>query len=868
MGMNGLKYDPAANPKNVVEHENARFTLLTPKMVRLEWSASGKFEDRASLAVINRRTKTVKKTVKRDGNELKIETAGIILRYTGNGKPFTRANLEISFRNGDDAVVWRPGLKDKKNLGGTMRTLDGLDADRKVPWPGPAADGSTPGDISVKVDMPDGFLSRSGWSVFDDSHGVVVGPDAENKNRWVRARDSGESQDIYFMGYGSDYKGCLRDVAGVFGHQVLPPKYALGYWYCRYWAYTDVEVEEIVSRFDESGIPLDVFIIDMDWHLPGWTGYTWDSRFFPAPEATLKKLHDRRLKVALNLHPADGVGPHEEAYKAVCRDIGVDPAKGKAIPFDCTDPKYMAAYFKHLHHPKEDIGVDFWWIDWQQGESTKIEGLDPLPWLNQLHWEAQEKRRSKRRPLNFSRYGGPGAGRYPVGFSGDTYITWDSLEYQTYFTPTASNALYGYWSHDIGGHMGGSFTPEMYVRWMQFGAFSPILRTHSTKSLDTDRRPWAFDEPYDRLITGAIHQRYELVPYIYSEMASGMATGVSLLRPMYYELPDVDDAYKAHHQYYFGGKMIVSPIANPVDPATESVIHKTWLPEGRWFDTAIGMEVEGGDWYEDRYLLSEIPVFVRPGTVIPGQFQARRTGDGSVRSILITAYPGAGGEYTMYEDDGSSVAYLDGESASFRITNTIEKDQQTIKMFPVKGSYKGMAKKRNLRIRIPLAAPPVRVRISGETVSFDPDGGNRTWMYDAYNEQVIINAGAFEISKGIIASILHARREEGRRISGFKGLAARLKRICALNGIAIPVHSIAKNERIGVDVGQAYRRIDLDPATYSEEMTRLKKIIPNLAKELGALVAPTRKVSREGQAEMLVKAREMAKQIVKQYADR
>ena len=274
------------------------------------------------------------------------------------------------------------------------------------------------------------------------------------------------------------------------------------------------------------------------------------------------------------------------------------------IPFDITDPDYMDAYFKALHRPLEAEGVDVWWMDWQQGETSAIPGLDTLPWINHLHWDDQERNPNKaeQRPLCFSRYGGIGAGRYPIGFSGDTHITWESLAYQPGFTSMASNVLYGTWSHDIGGHMGGNNTPELFTRWMQFGIHSPILRTHGMKKASAERRVFTYPE-LNHLMMGYIRQRYDMVPYIYAAMRQAHDTGISLLRPMYYDFPESDEAYRAKQQYGFGDDLIVAPICEPLADKDQQAPAKVWLPNGQWFDTAHGRLLEGNQWYRQRYRL-------------------------------------------------------------------------------------------------------------------------------------------------------------------------------------------------------------------------------------------------------------------------
>ena len=212
-----------------------------------------------------------------------------------------------------------------------------------------------------------------------------------------------------------------------------------------------------------------------------------------------------------------------------------------------------------------DLGVDFWWMDWQQGQKTALPGLDPLPWINHLHWRdmATNPERAGRRPLIFSRFGGIGAGRYCIGFSGDTHSVWESLQFQPYFTATAANVLYGYWSHDIGGHMPGEIDPELYTRWLQFGIFSPVVRTHTTKNPKAERRVWGYPDPYGKIMAEALRLRYEMVPYIYSEARAAYDTGLSLCRPLYYDWPEHDEAYRARDQYLFGRELLVAPVLQP-----------------------------------------------------------------------------------------------------------------------------------------------------------------------------------------------------------------------------------------------------------------------------------------------------------------
>ncbi|MFW6152081.1 MAG: TIM-barrel domain-containing protein, partial [Verrucomicrobiota bacterium] len=440
------QYKNKASQANTIIFGNARFQFMTDRLLRMEYSSTGCFEDRATLTVVNRSFPAVKWHKEVKDNVLVLTTSALTLTYTDDGNVFSNDNLRIDFDCNGTRKCWHPGMDNNGNLGGTLRTLDGMEGNRKikkVPNPDfiPNREGKkktgAPGQsltefISVNepVDLGSGLVSRAGWTIIDDTRSVVL--DENNGYEWVAARRDGGDADLYFLGYGTDYKAALKDCANLLGRQPLPPRYAFGCWFSRYWAYTDQEIEEIVNAFDIADVPLDVIVVDMDWHLEGWTGYTWDKRYFPDPDEFLSEMHRRGLKVTLNLHPAEGVKKHEDQFKDMAVAMGLDPEKTNQVLFDITDPNYVKAYFDILHHPEERRGVDFWWMDWQQGESTKLTGLDPLPWINHLHWYdmVDNPDRKNKRPLIFSRWGGLGGGRHCIGFSGDTYSTWESLAFQ------------------------------------------------------------------------------------------------------------------------------------------------------------------------------------------------------------------------------------------------------------------------------------------------------------------------------------------------------------------------------------------------------------------------------------------------------
>jgi alpha-glucosidase (family GH31 glycosyl hydrolase) len=447
-----MKTHPVCRPKSTVQGRNYRFTVLTSALLRLEYRKDGLFEDRATQSVINRDFPVPEfRATEKDGI-LEILTEKLRLKYNMD-QPFAPSSLSIQVLGNLSAYlnIWHYG-DPTETLGGTARTLDGADG---------------------VIQLEDGLVSRLGYSVVDDSRSMVLTEDG-----WVETRREG-GIDSYFLGYGHDYLQCLRDFYHLCGKTPLLPRWALGNWWSRYHRYTEDEYKELFLRFEREKVPFTVSVIDMDWHLvdvdpkygSGWTGYTWNTELFPDPPEFLSWLHRHKLKATLNVHPADGVRAYEKAYPAMAKEMGVHAENEEPVPFDPADSHFMESYFKYVHHPLEDEGVDFWWIDWQQGRVSRIPGLDPLWVLNHYHY--LDSRRRGKRPVILSRFAGIGSHRYSIGFSGDSIVSWASLDFQPYFTATASNVGYGWWSHDIGGHMNGVRDDELATRWVQFGVFSP-----------------------------------------------------------------------------------------------------------------------------------------------------------------------------------------------------------------------------------------------------------------------------------------------------------------------------------------------------------------------------------------------------------
>ena len=726
--------NPVAHPDAVVRSGKARFTVLTPEMIRIQYSDRSLFEDRATFAIVNRRLPVPAFTAVEKDGYLEIKTSALTLKYkiggVIDGRHLSAEVLNISMQLNGRPVLWYPGKDDAMNLKGTTRTLDGQIGDNK------------------RQELENGLLSRAGWSIIDESPLARRGDGsttfAFDKQvdgiDWVAEPVDKQAIDWYFLGYGHQYKKALGDFIKVAGRQPMPPLYVLGYWYSKYQRYTSDEFMEIVNDVKRFNIPMDVMIFDMDWHTQGWTGWTWDRTAIPDPEGLIDWMHQHGLKVSLNLHPADGVDDDEDFFDDLREDMGLDK-QTKRVPWNLSDGRFYHNMFKHIIRARERQGVDFWWLDWQQNLTSKyVDGLGETFWCNHVFYNDMRLNRPNHRPLIFHRWGGLGSHRYPIGFSGDSFTTYGTLAWQPYFTATASNVGFGYWGHDLGGHQQtGGNDPEIYLRWMQFGVFTPIFRTHATNWEGIERRIWKYSNFPSLLET--VKLRYALMPYIYTAARQAYDTGVSLCRPLYYEWPEANNAYLFEDEYMFGDDILVAPVVTkPEKDGTTA--RRTWLPEGRWFDVCRNKVVEGNRTFTDRYAMEEIPYFFRAGSVIvnnPPMMNLNTRPD----RLILKVVPGGNGQTKLYEDEGDTEGYKQGAYT----TTTISHEGNTLTILPREGKFAGMPESRSYTVEFLAVNRPKAVVIDGRQLT---DG---SWNYDQQRRLLTVNVARTACDKKTVVTI-------------------------------------------------------------------------------------------------------------------
>lgn len=691
--MDQPKTAAAALPENIIIHKNARLTVLSDRLFRLEFNDAGSFCDRPTQQIWYRNMPPVQyRTAVRNGVlTVKTDKVRLDIDDTPGACSVTVDGVTLPLAPGD--------------LPGTTRTLDCYDGRYYIR------------DMGT-LELESGVCSKNGVAVIDDADSLCL-----DENMFPDAK-SGDLHDFYIFAFGHDYRGALRALYMITGGVPMLPRFAFGNWWSRYHAYSADEYLDLVDRFEENGIPLTVATLDIDWHYTttldedmkitasgkntadrgtlatpdnrriGWTGYTWNKKLFPDYRGFLNELHRRGLRVTLNLHPASGVRYFEERYPQMAEAMGVDPSTEHVIPFDAGSPEFMQAYFEILHHPYERDGVDFWWIDWQQGTTSSKAGLDPLWVLNHMHY--LDNGRNHRHPLIMSRYAGIGSHRYPIGFSGDTTVSWDTLRLMPFFTASAANCGYTWWGHDIGGHHLGRKDDELYLRFLQFGLFNPINRMHCTDSPLLTKEPWEYKGGVSEIARNTMLLRHKLIPFLYSCNYLTHSSGLPLCEPLYYGLPEAPESYEYKNEYLFGQAIYVAPIT---DHSVAKGLAKVdvWLPEGEFTDLFTGEKYtvgKGGRRFTAVRPLDSVPAFVKAGAVIPMSGDHGNSCENPT-ALEVSVYGGSG-SFTLYEDSETDERVL---RTNF-VTDISEDGRQTVTV-SCSGDFDLMPEGRSLTLRFP-----------------------------------------------------------------------------------------------------------------------------------------------------------------------
>jgi alpha-glucosidase (family GH31 glycosyl hydrolase) len=727
----------------------ARFEVITPSLIRLEYAADRRFEDRPTLTTDGQLKTAPRFRTSVNGRDRIIRTPRLTLRWR-RGSPFERGSL--SARIGRRTVRPRPG-PNPSPLGGWRRSLDIVD--------GP-------------VPLHEGMLSRAGWYVLDDSRTALLTRDGFR----TRPDRQGRYQDLYLFAYGRDYARGLRDLRTLTGAAPLLPRKAFGVWFSRWWPYGESDWRAIVERFRTERVPLDTLSVDTDFKkvhdetgaqlasnavgAPGgqysWNAWDWNQDLYPDPPGFFRWAREQGIEVGLNIHPS--INSRDARFETTnaraggdltvdpdCRIVQADPG-GMCMVFDWTKQRHLDAYFA-LHEQFEEDGADFWWLDWCcDGTSAEAPGLTPDTWINRHYFERQRARGSRwpafqrigaSHQLGFGGNGGTGAfaeHRYTIQFTGDTCATWPFLAFASEFTAAAASIGLPYVSHDIGTFFSESpqgicdrqlspflapaeneLSPEMYVRWVQLGAFQPLDRLHSHHGR---RLPWEYPEPAAAIAADFLRLRGSLVPYLYTLAREAHDRGLPIVRAMYLQWPRRRAAYRHPSQYTLGRDVLVAPVAAPGDPAETTV----WFPPGTWIDWFTGERHRGPGVEQLSVPLERMPVFVRAGGIVPMLPPLETTPSGHLTRLVLTAFRGSG-RLRVYDDAGDGLAYERGQFSRTRIRQSRARGRTVLTIGPARG---GLAPaRRAYELRLVGVARPGSVTVAGRApASFSYDAETRT----------------------------------------------------------------------------------------------------------------------------------------------
>ncbi len=764
-----------------VREGNARFTVISPTLIRMEYAENGQFEDRPTQTLGVRPPASGDYSTRVEDGVRIIETSALTLRYDVASGPFNQDNLTIELMKGSELVEAHPDWSfapQPGNLGGWRRGLD----NEKDPQA-----------------LHEGVLSREGWYLMNDTNTVLL---TDTPAGFEVRPDQGTYQDGYLFGYGLDYVQGLTDLRTLTGAAPLLPKKSLGVWFSKWWAYTGEEWLAQVDEFAEHDVPLDTISIDTDWkrvhqdlgclvwnvviQAPvddacSWNGWDWNRDIFPDPDAFISSLHERGIEVGLNVHPS--IAGSDPAYpdtvaqtgplmtddaELPCSLIQADPSTPCYI-FDWTQPEQLDAYFD-LHEPIEATGIDFWWLDWCcEGSRAEAPGLSADTWINAAYAKQHEDMGS-RWPA-FSRIGGSfqdgfgaadnnGLGafaehRYSIHFTGDTCSTWELMAAQAAMTTAEGNIGLPYVSHDIGSFLGepllgqtctnrvntGTHLPDdMYVRWIQFGTFQPFMRLHSHHG---DRLPWEYPGKPETVAKDFLRLRGQLVPFFYTLSRMAHDSGLPMARPLYLQWPAEEATYNYTSQFTLGDDMMIATVAAPGDPAMINV----WIPPGEWVDFFTGEVFTGPQEITRSVPLEHYGVFMRKGAILPMQPHMLTSAHGPQDNLIINVWPGADGSFDLYEDEGLGFAYKDGAYRWTPITTSTSANGacHTLTIAAAQGqNFPGALASRGWSLHFKGIDEPQTVTVNG---------GTPTWSFDAASQTATVETGSLNANSATTVSL-------------------------------------------------------------------------------------------------------------------
>lgn len=677
---------------------NYRITVLSERLIRFEYSTDGVFNDNATEIVHNRVFEKPKFKAEQDDKFLVITTKYFVMQYAKE-KPYKGpsfapdSNLKVKLVNADK--MWYYGHPEARNFKGTAYSIE---------------------DFLDRTTLSNGLYSTDGFAFLDDSNTMIIDNDGfmQNGNKRI---------DFYLFVYRRDFGLCLKDYFTLTGYPPLIPRYSLGIWWNRDQIYSGDDVLKLIKQFKKNEIPLSVILLSEFWHKKDSnnynlykTGYTFNSELFPDPSLTIRDAHNKNVRIGINLDGSEGIGPFEDGYQKMCEDLNLP--MDKVIPFKVLDKNFIVSYFNNLINPLYELGVDFFWLDSKEEIVTRV--------LNYYHFNDYNKSTGKR-GLILSRNGNKAGHLYPIHYSGETKVLWETLKYLPYYNSTSSNIGISWWSHDVGGYKDGIEDSELYLRYTQLATFSPVFRFSAKRGVYYKREPWRWDMLTYTIVKKYCNLRHRLIPYLYTEAYKYHKNCLPIIQPLYYYYPELIDEPSYQNEYYFGTELLISPITKPKDYVMNRSIEKIFLPKGVWYDFVTGKKFIGNKRYISFFRDEEYPVFAKAGSIIPlAILNDDINNTNSPREMEIQVFPGNSNVYKLYEDDGVSNLYKEGYYIITSIDFDYAKDNYTLAIHPVEGKTNIIPDFRNYKIRFRNTRKPERVRIDINSEIID--------NFDSYTE--------------------------------------------------------------------------------------------------------------------------------------
>lgn len=770
---NGIK--TSINDKNI----DVEVQWFTPNSLRILKTPLGKTVEKKSLSVIAKPNKSGVRIATSDNNRIVMKSpvltvtlntengiityaktdGTILLKENENSKPFT----PMKDANRDAYTVYQGFITDKEEgLYGLGQLQNGQMMQRNM------SKLLIQGNIE---DVSPIFQSTKGYGVFWDNYSATTYTDNENETSF--SSEVGDCIDYYFM-YGGSADGVIAQVRALTGEVPMMPLWSYGFMQSKERYKSQEETVGVVKKYRELGIPLDCII--QDWQYWGhnylWNAMDFRNPSFDNPKAMIDSIHGMNARMMISIWSS--FGPATKPYRTLDKEgllfnMETWPQSGiEGWPpnmeypsgvrvYDCYNPKARDIYWDYLNKGIFQLGMDGWWMDstepdhfnWQEsdfnrqtylGSYRSVRNAYPLMTVGGVY-DHQRAETSDKRVIILTRSGFLGQQRYASNvWSGDVQSSWDMFRKQ--ITAGLNFSLTGmpHWNSDLGGFFAGSYNTngntsatrnpmyqELYVRWLQFGVFCPMMRSHGA---DTPREFFWYGkagEPvYDALVD-AVKLRYSLLPYIYSTAWEVSHRQSTFMRALYMDFLNDKNTWKIGNEYMFGKAFLVAPVLhaqytpeqkqnilkenegwnkttnNQVNLSlnvdfTQSKEMEVYLPSGnKWYNYWTNEDFDGGQKLKIKTSLDRIPLFVRAGSIIPIGPDVKYTNEKKWDNLIINVYPGADGTFTLYEDEGDNYNYESGAYTEIQMKWNDTKRILTIDAR--KGEYNGMLTKRNFTIR-------------------------------------------------------------------------------------------------------------------------------------------------------------------------